>query len=72
MLDLPLHHYQLQVSQFERTTPMYLVLVDKCDTTPNLLFFLEFNNYLKINKQVNLVFDQVVASHIATFLSTNF
>ena len=45
-----LHHYQLQVSQFERNTLMSLVPVDKGDNAPNPHKFQKPNNYVKINK----------------------
>ena len=43
--------------------------VDKSDATPNPNKFQKFNNYVKINKQANVV---VVASHNATSASTTF
>ena len=39
-----LHHYQLQVSQFESTTPMAPVPIDKSDATPNPNKFQKLNN----------------------------
>ena len=68
-----LHHYQLQVSQFERTNTIAPVPIDKSDATPNPNKIQKFNNYVKINKQENVVVDQVVvASHNATSTSTSF
>ncbi|WP_044908731.1 hypothetical protein, partial [[Clostridium] innocuum] len=57
-----LHHYQLQVSQFESNTPMAPIPVDKSDAAPNPNKFQKFNNYVKINKQANAVADQVVVA----------
>ena len=54
-----LHHYQLQVSQFERNTPMAPIPIDKSDVAPNPNKFQKFNNYVKINKQANTIVDQV-------------
>ena len=48
-----LHHYQLQVSQFESTIPMAPVPIDKSDAAPNPNKVKKFNNYVMINKQVN-------------------
>ena len=45
-----LHHYQLQVSQFESNTPMAPIPIDKSDAyhSPNKVQ--KFNNYVIINK----------------------
>ena len=72
-LCVAIHHYQLQVSQFESNTPMDPIPVDKSDASPNPNKFEKFNNYIKINKQANAVVDQVaVASHNATSASIAF
>ena len=68
-----LHHYQLEASQFESTTLMDLVPINKSDVAPNPNKVENFNNHVKINKQENAVVDQViVASHNATSTSTTF
>ena len=47
--------------------------IDKSDASSNPNKVQKFNNYVKINKQVNAVVDQVVvASHNATFAPTSF
>lgn len=72
-LCVVLHHYQLQVSQFESNIPMALVPVDKSDVAPNPNKFQKPKNYVKINKQENVVADQVVAApNNATSVSTIF
>ena len=49
------------------------ILVDQSDATPNSNKFQSPNNYVKINKQVNIVVDQVVVnSHNATSAYTIF
>lgn len=68
-----LHHYQLQVIMFVRTTLMAPISVDKCDVAPNPKKFKKSSNYVKINKTTNIVDDQVVtASQSATASSSIF
>ena len=72
-LCVVLHHYQLQVSQFESTSPMAPIPVDKSELAPNTNKVEKFNNYIKINKQTNAIADQViVASQSATSASISF
>ena len=66
-----LHHYQLQVSQFENITPLAPIPFDKTGKTPNTNKFHKPKNYVKINKTIYIVDDQVVYASlsVATYYS---